>query len=557
MVEARAGQTSVHETKLSIWPMEEGCGTPLYWSRSGSMMRAYLGAHNPTAIASNALSADWTARLFNDPTLVRQLPGVFGLVVIDAPGRRVFAAADRLGVQSVHYCRDGSGAIRLSTHLMWLLHATGHAGDVNAASFLTHFGFGYPVAPDEHMYEGVRKLPPAGYLKITDGELSVGSYWSDENRQDTAIESSISDITRALVSATSSTAPGVRMCVGLTSGKDSLCLVSVIPRRERPRTATFGAPRCADRLQGERIASELNWTHAVRSLCGPRDFTKWATEVACHSAGLATASYVDMAAFVGECVPPGHALVMGEGGECVRDFFGPQGHISDEFLRSRYMTDREHLRRTLAPDFASRLAEYPDNLLEATRRFSNRSPEEFLLWFYRTQRMPGNFSLRHSVLSALRPKLSPFLDARFIDAAYQLDRSRYDRSALHRAIIENTRPELLSFFDRPAASTVETQDWPRRFATTIGPVVYRLLDEALPFCRDVFQIDEVRTLCSETIARPSRAMYYIFRVLSFALGRLALRSVSRSSESTFPDEVRAPLEHPELVFAPAQLYPVS
>src|SRR5207245_93922 len=105
MVEAGAGQTSVHEAKLSIWPMEEGCGTPLYWSRSGSMMRAYLGAHNPTAIASDALSADWTARLFNDPTLVRQLPGVFGLVVIDATGRRVFAAADRLGVQSVHYCR--------------------------------------------------------------------------------------------------------------------------------------------------------------------------------------------------------------------------------------------------------------------------------------------------------------------------------------------------------------------------------------------------------------------------------------------------------------------
>jgi hypothetical protein len=551
MVESSADHTYADSARLSIWRTKEGYGTPLYWSRTGSTMWAYFGAHNPTAIQPDALSIRWTARLFEDPTLARQLPGVFGLVVIDTTRRRVFVAADRLGVQSVHYCRDGSGTIRLSTHLMWLLHAAGLSGDVNAASFLTHFGFGYSVAPQEHIYEGVRKLPPGGYLEIVDGGLSVGSYWSDAGRE-AAPAAKISEITDVLASATASASAGVRTCVGLTSGKDSLCLASVMRRNQRHSSATFGAPECADRQQAERIASQLNWTHSVGSLCGPRQFARWATAVGCHSAGLATASYADMAAFVAASVPPGHAFVMGEGGECVRDFFGSQSDVSDEFLRSHYMTEREHLRGTLVPEFARQVAEYPRNLLQTTRRFANRSPNEFLLWFYRTQRMPGNFSLRNAVLSALRPKLSPFLDARFIDAAYHLDRSRYDRSALHRAIIESARPELLGFFDRPIRSTIETQDWPRRFATTIGPVVYRLLDEALPFCRDIFDIDGVRQLCRDTIARPSRAIYHLLRVLSFALGRLTLRSIGRSPES-FPDQATALLEHPALNLALTRL----
>jgi hypothetical protein len=226
-----------------------------------------------------------------------------------------------------------------------------------------------------------------------------------------------------------------------------------------------------------------------------------------------------MAAFVGRTVPPGATFVMGEGGECVRRFFGANPVAT---LTEQYMTPAEYLRRTLAVPVEG----YPERLLEAVRRpMGPVDDDTFALQFYRTVRMPGNFSLRQAVLAPLGSKVSPFLDSRFLDGAYGLSRWWHEDSRLHRALVERLRPEFLDLFDAPARTAVTTQDWERRFDGGIGERVGRMLEEALPECRDVFCAEGVTAL----LERPGRAIYHLLRVVSFARTRQMLRNVEAIS----------------------------
>jgi hypothetical protein len=222
-----------------------------------------------------------------------------------------------------------------------------------------------------------------------------------------------------------------------------------------------------------------------------------------------------MAAFVGRCVPVGQVFVIGEGGECVRDFF----RAGVATLREQYMTPADSLAATLNLP----LDGYPDRFLP-----QNDDPL-FPLRFYRFQRMPGNFSQRHAVLSVLRPKISPFLDGAFMEGSWALAPEWHRDSRLHRSLVAHLAPELLPFFDDPIQTPVTTQEWPVRFSSGIGEEVRRLLEESLPFASDVFRSAGVLDLCEEAIRKPSRAIYHLLRLLSFALGRQALRNETDSA----------------------------
>jgi hypothetical protein len=169
------------------------------------------------------------------------------------------------------------------------------------------------------------------------------------------------------------------------------------------------------------------------------------------------------------------------------------------------MTPVEYLRETLPVE-----GELPDTAVDGVR-------------FYRAERMPGNFSQRNAVLAPLRPKASPFLANGFVEGAYGLSRRWHRGARLHRALVEKLRPQWLDLFDTPAEGEAPTQDWEKRFAGGIGEQVGKMLGEALPECGDVFRAEGVRALCERTIRRPSRAMYHLFRVLSFARARQMLR----------------------------------
>lgn len=483
--------------RFEVWEAEAGAGTPVVWAEQGDLAWGYFGAQEEASLGTG-----WVRSLFQEPERARELSGVFALVAVDRARGRVLAVGDRLGVQGVYYARGG-GAWRVSTHLMWLLQDLGHDGSVDHEGFVAHVGFGYT---GRAVYRGVEKLGPAGHVVWSAEGVARRTYW----RGPEAAEAQMETLGEALRAA----APREAV-LGVTAGKDSLALAAAMAGGPPRWTGTFGVEGCADHLQGREISARLGTEQLTAGVCGPEDFGCWASHVAFHSAGLATASYVDMAAFVGRTVPVGKTFVMGEGGECVRRFFGAKPVAT---LMEQYMTPVEYLRRTLALPVEA----YPAGLVEAVRRpMGPVGDDTFALRFYRMVRMPGNFSLRQAVLAPLGPKVSPFLDSRFLDGAYGLSPWWHEDSRLHRALVERLRPEFLDLFDTPAQAEVTTQDWERRFAGGIGEQVGRMLEEALPECGDVFCAEGVRTL----LEGPGRAIYHLLRVVSFAWARQMLRNV--------------------------------
>ena len=507
--------------RVRAWSAGSGEGTPLMSFRDGDLSWIYFSAEDPRTLAPQVLNRLWVERLFAEPQLGTALAGVFALIAIDARRNQLIALCDRLGIQSLFYASDASQVLRISTHQSWLLLANQHDGSVDPDAFCSHLGFGYPVEPYRDVYQGVSKLPASGYVRVADGKLTRGTYWTPP-ASGSAEAPPISELAESLRTALTSVITADGVCLGVTAGKDSLCLASVVTTA--PLAGTFGLAESADQRQAELLTTELGWPRVVGTVCSPDEIGRWARHVAIHSAGLATASYVDMAAFVATQIPPGYLFAMGEGGECVRDFFSPGGRPPLATIEQDYMTPADVLHRTLVPALRVKLDGYPTSLLARVRAASEHADDVlFATQFYRFQRMSGNFSLRHGVLAALRGKISPFLAADFIDRTYGLDPSWYVDSRLHRAVIAHARPELLRYFDQPVASTTSVQDWSGRFAGGVGLVVHELLESTLHLCEDVFQPSAVLALCRDAIDVPSRAIYYLFRVLSFSLGRAILR----------------------------------
>jgi hypothetical protein len=458
----------------------------------------------------------WLAAPVSPPP-AEVLSGVGLLAVLSGEGGcQVYG--DRVGIQPVYYHRDPQGAFRVSTHLAALLHASGHGGELDADELLTHLGFGYTTTPGAALYRGVPRLPPGCVLDVSPAGLTVSRYWEPPTPSREPEPGELRELARSLTTSLEAAA-GDRLCLGLTAGKDSLCLAAAAAGRVTPLAATFGDPAAADQLQAERLLELLGWPHVGGALCPAEDFAAWARHIAVHSAGQATASYVDMARFLGTAVPVGSAYAFGENGESVRDFFEASGDPMARLSRD-YMTPVSLLERTLSPGLRARLAGYPETLLARAREAAPAlSDAAFANHFYRHCRMPGNFSLRHALLSPLRAKISPFATVGFLDRAYSFHLHWHRQSALHRALIAENHPDLLPYFDTPASSPVPVQDWPRRFGAGIGAEVQRLLQDALPYCTDYLDPEGTLALCRETVAQPGRAMYHLFRVLPFALFR--------------------------------------
>jgi hypothetical protein len=511
--------------EIRVWKTPDGSGTPFLWSDSNPLQWGYLGTRDPRAWSPAVLSPDWLRQVFDYPRLLADLPDIFGLVIVDREHHKTLVACDRLGIQSIYYTNTADGNWLVSSQGMWLLLEAGHDGSINHDAFVSHMGFGYNIHPTPGLYSGVNRLPPGGYLVLEDTRLSTGVYWSAPELTEDLTEGAVSALKDTLRAATVETNLVDKLFLGLSAGKDSLCIASVLASDTAPLTGTLGIDGCADRLQGVALASRFGWQHPTHEVATVSEFADRVKHIAFYTAGMATASYADFVSFIDRCIPTDAAFIMGEGGECVRDFFRMEGGTFMDKLIQVYTTPIEYLRATLSPRFASALNDYPANIIQSAKTASNEFDDDaFVVHFYRYQRMYGNFGPRHDALSALRARICPFEDAHFIESTYRLKPSYYQASGVHRAIIAHARPDLLPFFDQPITSNQHVQDWQMRFVTGIGAVVRQLLVEALPLCSDIFDRDRVLTLCDANIQAPSRAIYHLLRLVSFAVARQMLRA---------------------------------
>jgi asparagine synthase (glutamine-hydrolysing) len=110
------------------------------------------------------------------PACLAQLRGMFALVIWDRQERTLFAARDRLGKKPLFYYQDADRFVFASEPKAIVQDPDVPVGPDHVA--LHHYlTYGYVPAPWS-AFRGIRKLPPAHYLILRDGRVTLHRYWS-------------------------------------------------------------------------------------------------------------------------------------------------------------------------------------------------------------------------------------------------------------------------------------------------------------------------------------------------------------------------------------------
>ena len=171
-----------------------------------------------------------------------KLRGMFAFALWDRPRRRLFIARDRLGKKPLHYFVDKDGIAFASEPKAFLADpAFQPRPSMEAiAEYLTYQYVPSPLSA----FEGVAKLPPAHYLVVEDGKVTVERYWKLSYRQkatlseDDACEGLIEKLREAVRLRLISDVP---LGAFLSGGIDSSLIVALMAQLSgRVRTFSIG-----------------------------------------------------------------------------------------------------------------------------------------------------------------------------------------------------------------------------------------------------------------------------------------------------------------------------
>jgi asparagine synthase (glutamine-hydrolysing) len=177
------------------------------------------------------------------PASVEMLEGMFAFAIYDSRRRELFAARDRLGKKPFFYAVF-DGVVHFASELPALRHSPLWRNDVDLSSLEGYLSLGYFLAPAT-IYRDVFKLPPAHWLRVSNGRIETREYWDvrefdTDHRDDDAL---IADIDGALRSAVHERLESeVPLGAFLSGGIDSGLVVSYMAEAlgDRLVTATVG-----------------------------------------------------------------------------------------------------------------------------------------------------------------------------------------------------------------------------------------------------------------------------------------------------------------------------
>jgi asparagine synthase (glutamine-hydrolysing) len=198
------------------------------------------------------------------PACVTRFEGMFAFAIYDSRRRELFAARDRLGKKPFFYAVFG-GALHFASEIKALRVSPAWDGSLDLESLESYFSLGYIVAPAT-IYRHVRKLEPAHWLKLSNGEIQTRKYWDleafdEDHRDETAILSDLDALLRQVVNARleSEVRP---IGAFLSGGIDSGLIVSAMAElsADPPVTASLGF---SDKGHNELEAAKLTATHVA------------------------------------------------------------------------------------------------------------------------------------------------------------------------------------------------------------------------------------------------------------------------------------------------------
>ncbi len=103
------------------------------------------------------------------------LEGMFAFALWDGRSRKLFIARDRIGKKPLVYWQD-KDRFAFSSELKSLLSAPFIKRGVDCNALNLYLSFRYVPGPWT-MFENIKKLPPAHYMTVVDGQVNINRYW--------------------------------------------------------------------------------------------------------------------------------------------------------------------------------------------------------------------------------------------------------------------------------------------------------------------------------------------------------------------------------------------
>ena len=230
-----------------------------------------------------------------------QLNGDFAIALYDEPARTLWLARDRMGVKPLYYASSG-GRFGFASRPRPLLALPGIDPSINArfaAVFAaSHYRY-FDNHPGESPFANVSQLPGAHWLRLRDGEVTTGRYWTLEDRPDLeGTEGELAEQYRSLLmdAVRLRVAVAHRPVFTLSGGMDSSSVLASAVRvvgERQPAISTVYTDRTFD--ESDEIRSMLDTTvsewHQV-PVDAPDVLDLVARMVAAHDEPVATATWL-------------------------------------------------------------------------------------------------------------------------------------------------------------------------------------------------------------------------------------------------------------------------
>ena len=197
------------------------------------------------------------------------LRGMFAFALWDQKDRSLLLARDRLGIKPLYYQWDGSSLV-FASEARAIVQSGLSSGQVDPEAVMLYLKAGFIPSP-KTIYSGITSLNPGHWLRLKDGRVQVGEYWSLvdclktepglASRQEavrTVREQLYGSVERHLIA-------DVPVGVFLSGGVDSSSLVSLATRtghtRIRTLTAVFDNDPLDESGYARRVAGRFGTEH--------------------------------------------------------------------------------------------------------------------------------------------------------------------------------------------------------------------------------------------------------------------------------------------------------
>ncbi len=169
-----------------------------------------------------------------------QLDGMFGIALWDRRSGELILARDRWGEKPLYYAHDAHRLL-FGSELKSLLQSPDCPREIDPDALRAYLTYGYVPAPLS-IFGGVRKLPPAHYLRYRDGQVSLHRYWQPSLAHKTTLSEAEAGehlaelLDRAVASRLVSDVP---FGAFLSGGLDSSTVVALMARHMSQPVKTF------------------------------------------------------------------------------------------------------------------------------------------------------------------------------------------------------------------------------------------------------------------------------------------------------------------------------